>query len=67
MRRNLKKTLGVMLSCLLDDGRKEAAAMVIDAMLVSGPKDFTTSILIRLRAGLEQTYDPQKALQTFSE
>lgn len=38
--------------------------MVIDAMLVSAPKE---TQLLQWRAQLEQTYDPQRALQTFSE
>ncbi|KAL3158455.1 hypothetical protein ABBQ38_010689 [Trebouxia sp. C0009 RCD-2024] len=42
----------------------EAAVMVIDALLVSTPDDIQ---LVLMRAELEKTYEPQRALQTFAE
>ncbi|KAL3158459.1 hypothetical protein ABBQ38_010693 [Trebouxia sp. C0009 RCD-2024] len=53
-----------LLSTLTDDGHKEAAAMVINSLLVSTPENIQ---LVRMRAELEQAYEPQRALQSFSE
>ncbi|KAL3158458.1 hypothetical protein ABBQ38_010692 [Trebouxia sp. C0009 RCD-2024] len=53
-----------MLFALKDDGHNEAAAMVIDVLLV---RTSNRKLLIRMRAELEQTYEPQRALQSFSE
>ena len=53
-----------LLKTLMDDGHNEAAAMVIDAILITTPDDTT---LIKQRAALKTTFDPHKALQSFSE
>ena len=58
------EVLHPLLSSLMEEGHEEAAAMVIDAILVSTPKD---TQLIRLRAELELAYDPQRALRTLSK
>lgn len=49
---------------LVNDGHSEAAAMVIDAILFSTPN---VAGLIRLRALQEASFEPHKAVQSFSE
>lgn len=53
-----------LLSALVDSEHNEAAAMVIDAILLSTPDE---TPLIQMRAALEATFEPHKALQSFSE